>query len=60
MIDTLLAIGIVIIAAFFVGRRLVRQFRTTGASCGCAGCGQAGSCSSIQNKPHSKGCPGSH
>ncbi|HHB77003.1 MAG TPA: FeoB-associated Cys-rich membrane protein [Desulfobulbus sp.] len=40
---------IVVLAAFFIGKRLLRIFRpghTPSCGCGCSGCGSASTCSS--------------
>ncbi|WP_319467431.1 FeoB-associated Cys-rich membrane protein [uncultured Pseudodesulfovibrio sp.] len=49
MIDTILVGFIVAIAAFFVGRKLYRQFTAKTPFCGCSGCGQNSCCSSKGN-----------
>lgn len=51
MLDTILVIAIVAIAALYVGRRLYRQFSAKTPSCGCSGCGQARQCGSIKDAP---------
>lgn len=51
MIDTLLVGAIVLVAALYVGRRLYNQFTAKPNACGCSGCGQAGSCGTIQDSP---------
>nr|WP_321514090.1 FeoB-associated Cys-rich membrane protein [uncultured Pseudodesulfovibrio sp.] len=60
MFDTVLVAGIVIIAALFVGRRLIKQFKSKEASCSCSGCGKSGSCSGIQDSPNNDSCHRSH
>ena len=46
MLDTLIVGVIVLVAAVYVGRRVFRQFSSKVSSCGCSGCGSAGSCPS--------------
>ncbi|RWU05392.1 FeoB-associated Cys-rich membrane protein [Pseudodesulfovibrio sp. S3] len=58
MLDTIIVAAIVIIAAVFVARRLLKPFISKNASCGCSGCGQSGSCSTIQGNPNTPGCSG--
>ena len=59
MIDTIVVTVIVVIAAVFIGRRFFRQFTSGESTCNCSGCGQAGSCSSIQDSPDKPECNGS-
>ena len=56
MIDTIVVSVIVVVAAAFIGRRFFKQFTSKESTCGCGGCGQAGSCSSIQDSPGKSGC----
>lgn len=56
MIDTVIVIVIVAVAAAFVGRKLYRQFTAKSSGCGCSGCGQVKQCSDIQDRPESRSC----
>lgn len=56
MIDNILVGAIVLIAAVYIGRRLYNQFTAKSSGCGCSGCGQAGSCSGIQDTPGASHC----
>ncbi|WP_207259711.1 FeoB-associated Cys-rich membrane protein [Desulfovibrio sp. Huiquan2017] len=59
MLDTIIVGAIIAIAAFFVGRRLLRSFTAKQPSCGCGGCGQSGSCSGAKDGPGKHDCCGS-
>jgi hypothetical protein len=59
MLDTIIVVAIVAIAAFFVGRRILRSFTAKQPGCGCGGCGQSGSCSGIKDSPDQHDCCGS-
>ena len=44
----------ILLTAFFIGKRLVRSFRsgqTPSCGCGCSGCGSAATCSSKKRPP---------
>lgn len=57
MFDTIIVVAIVAVAAYYVGRRLLKPFTSKQASCGCSGCGQSGSCGgSIKDGPDRPGC----
>ena len=58
MIDTIIVVAIVIIAGFFVGRRILKPFLSKETACGCSGCGKAGSCTSIKTSPDESDCCG--
>ncbi|MGE4192514.1 MAG: FeoB-associated Cys-rich membrane protein [Pseudodesulfovibrio sp.] len=59
MLDTIIVIAIVCVAAYFVGRRFLRPFTSKQASCGCSGCGQSGSCcGSSKDGPEKSDCCG--
>ncbi|MBI9081504.1 MAG: FeoB-associated Cys-rich membrane protein [Pseudodesulfovibrio sp.] len=58
MLDTIIVLTIIAIAASFVGRTLYRQFSSKSAGCSCSGCGQSNSCSTIRNKSNSSNCSG--
>ncbi|EGB14002.1 hypothetical protein DND132_0787 [Pseudodesulfovibrio mercurii] len=58
MLDTIIVGAIVAVAAFFVGRRLLRSFSAKHPSCGCSGCGQSGSCSGMKDGPDRRDCCG--
>jgi len=51
MLDTIIVVAIIAVAAYFVGRRLFRTFTAKQPSCGCSGCGQSGSCSGSKDGP---------
>ena len=59
MLDTIIVAAVIIVAAFFVGRRLIRPFLAKETSCGCSGCGNTGCCSTRQDSPDKHDCCGS-
>ncbi|WP_083863056.1 FeoB-associated Cys-rich membrane protein [Pseudodesulfovibrio piezophilus] len=56
MLDSIIVGAIVLLAAFFVGKRLYKQFSSKSSACGCSGCGDSGCCSSIKSSPDSHSC----
>jgi hypothetical protein len=59
MLDTIIVVAIVAIAAFFVGRRIMRSFTSGQSTCGCGGCGQSGSCGGSGGSQDKNNCCGS-
>jgi hypothetical protein len=59
MFDTIIVVAIVAVAAFFVGRKILRTFTARQPACGCSGCGQSCSCSGIKDSPGANDCCGS-
>ncbi|MBG0789059.1 MAG: FeoB-associated Cys-rich membrane protein [Desulfovibrionaceae bacterium] len=51
MLDNIIVAVIVVIAVYFVARRLFRQLTSKETACNCSGCGQAGSCPAKKNGP---------
>ncbi|MFH1912662.1 MAG: FeoB-associated Cys-rich membrane protein [Pseudomonadota bacterium] len=58
MFDTLIVGAIVLVAAVYVGRRIIGQFSSKTPSCGCSGCAGASSCPSAGKESDGYGCDG--